>query len=189
MKERIYRGRGQDEILSIIQTTGQNLTGEIVRANGDHVAEVEFSVVNGDLYLTVDGQQYTSITNALHEMAPDLATHDAEGSEGSGNVANNVIGNYAILKHVILDGCSMYDIAGGFSARKPRAQGLRRAKIKAVVRPDAGQVPAQGNLYQYFRRDQIVEIARSLGGAEQFQAAIQGMTVAEFSQKYSVEIG
>jgi hypothetical protein len=184
MKDKTYRGRGTDEITEIIKNTGANLQGQIVRATGEHIANVEFALANGDLYLTVDGNEYTSITNALHEMAPELATHDADGSEGSGNVANNVIGNYAILKHVLFGGRSMYDMLGGSNTTKTVR--ITKAKAVKVVLADPKTTPAQNNLYNYFNRDDIIGIAKKLGGAEPFQAAIKGLTVSEFAQKFEV---
>jgi hypothetical protein len=186
MKDKTYRGRGTDEITEIIKNTGTNLEGQIVRATGEHIANVEFALANGDLYLTVDGTEYTSITNALHEMAPELATHDAEGSEGSGNVANNVIGNYAILKHVLFGGRSMYDMLGGSNTTKTVRIAKAKAKAVRVVLADPKTTPAQNNLYNYFKRDDIIAIAKRLGGAEPFQAAIKGLTVNEFAQKFEV---
>jgi len=187
MKDKTYRGRGTDEITEIIKNTGANLEGQLVRATGEHIANVEFALANGDLYLTVDGNEYTSITNALHEMAPELATHDADGSEGSGNVANNVIGNYAILKHVLFGGRSMYEILGGASVTKStRVPKAKAAKIVKVAPADPKNTPAQNNLYDFFKRDDIIGIAKKLGGAEPFQAAIKGLTVSEFAQKFEL---
>jgi hypothetical protein len=187
-KDRVYRGRGQEEITDLCQKMGGTVLGEIQRNTGDAVATVEFSLVNGELHLTVDGEQYTSITNALHELAPEIATNAADGSEGSGNVANNVIGNYAILKHVILEGQSMWEILGGDSHKKPRKTTPTAAKKARTVISDPSQTPAPGNLYNWFPRDQIVEIARQMGGAEQFQAAIQGKTVKQFADQFGLPV-
>jgi hypothetical protein len=187
-KDRIYRGRGQEEITELCQKMGGRALGEIQRNTGEAVATVEFSLVNGELHLTVDGEQYTSITNALHELAPDIATNAADGSEGSGNVANNVIGNYAILKHVILEGQTMYEILGGDAQKKPRKAVTSAAKKVRTVVGDPAQTPAPGNLYNWFPRDRIVEIARSMGGAEQFQAAIQGKTVKQFADQFGLPV-
>jgi hypothetical protein len=187
-KDRVYRGRGQEEITELCEKMGGTVLGEIQRNTGDTVATVEFSLVNGELHLTVDGEQYTSITNALHELAPDIATNAADGSEGSGNVANNVIGNYAILRHVILEGQSMWEILGGDSHKKPRKTTSTAMKKARTVISDPTQTPAPGNLYNWFPRDQIVEIARSMGGAEQFQAAIQGKTVKQFADQFGLPV-
>lgn len=188
MKEKIYRGRGIDEITEIVKTSGP-LLGEIVRSTGEHIAGVEFDLVNGELYLTVDGEQYTSITNALHELAPEVATHDAEGSEGSGNVANNVIGNYAILKHVVFGSRTMYDIVGGTTTtRQPRQTGATRTKRVLVQRADPATTPAPNNLYNYFGRDSVIAIAKSMGGAEPFQAHIRSMTIQQFANEFGLTI-
>jgi hypothetical protein len=188
MNTKTYRGRGLEELTELCQNHGGALQGEIKRTTGETVAHLEFTLVNGELHLVVDGDEYTSITNALHALAPDIATHDAEGSEGSGNVANNVIGNYAILKHVMVQGQTMWDILGGtHRAKAPKATATRKTKSLAPRR-DPQTTPAQGNLYDFFARDQIVAIAQSLGGAAEFQAQIQGITITEFSDRFGVSL-
>lgn len=185
--EKTYRGRGLEQLQELCQSRGGHLHGRIQRTTGEPVADIEFSLVNGQVHLIVEGEQYTSITNALHALAPDIATHDAEGSEGSGNVANNVIGNYAILKHVIIEGQSMWEILGGQPAGRPSSS-VKRAVIKRQRR-DPETTPAQGNLYDFFTRDQIVGIARQQGGAEQFQSQIKSMTVQQFADQFGLSLG
>jgi hypothetical protein len=62
-----YRGRGHDELYNYVQTNGI-LSGNIVRNTGDHVAGVEISIQNNELILEVDGQTFSSITNAFLQL-------------------------------------------------------------------------------------------------------------------------
>lgn len=182
-----YRGRGFDELFEYVSTNG-TLVGEIQRNTGDHVASVEISIQNKELVLEVNGQTFSSITNALTELYPDLATNDAEGSEGSGNIANNVIGNYAILKHVIFGNVTMEDIVGPTSVsrgpRKPRSISVKKATVTVSI----NELPASGNLYSYFKRDQIIPIAQAHGGAEGFQAYLKGKTIASFAEENGLTV-
>jgi hypothetical protein len=50
------------------------------------------------------------------------------------------------------------------------------------------EVPASGNLYDFFQRTQVVEIAKQLGGAEAFQSAIKGLTIGQFASKFNLTI-
>jgi hypothetical protein len=176
-----YRGRGFDELFAYVSTNG-TLVGEIQRNTGDHVASVEISIQSKELILEVNGQTFSSITNALSELYPALAINDAEGSEGSGNIANNVIGNYAILKHVVFGNVTMEDIVGPASvSRGPRKPRVTKSK-KPTVTVNINELPASGNLYSYFKREVIVGIAKAKGGAESFQAYLQGKTIAGFAE-------
>lgn len=188
-KIKTYRGRGADEITAIVKNSGPML-GQIIRATGEPVADVEFRLEGTQLILTVAGEEYSSITNALHKLAPEVATHDADGSEGSGNVANNVIGNYAILKHVVFGGQTMYEIVGGdaVAVKKPKEKKPAKAKVAKVEAKDPATTPASNNLYDFFKRDQIIAIAKELGGAEPFQAKIKGMTINQFATKFGLTV-
>jgi hypothetical protein len=189
-KIKTYRGRGADEITGILKNSNGPLLGQIIRATGEPVADVEFRMEGTQLILTVAGEEYSSITNALHKLAPEVATHDADGSEGSGNVANNVIGNYAILKHVVFGGQTMYEIVGGdaVAVKKPKEKKPAKAKVIKVERKDPASCPASGNLYEFFTRNQVVDIARAQGGAEAFQAMIKGMTINQFATKFGLTV-
>ena len=188
MKKPIYyRGRGHDELYSYVQTNGI-LSGNIVRNTGDHVAGVEISIQNNELILEVDGQTFSSITNALSELYPSLAVNEAEGSEGSGNIANNVIGNYAILKHVVFGNMTMEDLVGTAGvARSPRSPRTTKPK-KATVTVNINELPASGNLYNFFKGDVIKSLARSMGGAESFQAYLKGKTIADFARENGLTV-
>lgn len=63
-----------------------------------------------------------------------------------------------------------------------------KSKVNSVVKQDPATVVAKGNLYNYFSRDQIVSIARSMGGAEPFQVAITGLTIKEFAEKFDLKL-
>jgi hypothetical protein len=184
-----YRGRGFDELYKYVSNNG-TMVGEIQRNTGDHVASVEISVQNKELILEVNGQTFSSITNALTELYPDLAVNAADGSEGSGNIANNVIGNYAILKHVVFGNITMEDIVGASIAthtpRKPRSS--TKTKKAPAVTVNISELPARGNLYSYFKRDAIVGIARAMGGPEAFQASLEGKTIKQFAQEHNLSV-
>lgn len=183
-----YRGRGFDELFQYVSTSG-TLVGEIQRNTGEHVASVEISIQNSDLVLEVNGRTFTSITNALTELYPELAVNDAEGSEGSGNIANNVIGNYAILKHVMFGNVSMEDIVGPSNANPtPRKTRTVSAKKTPKVVVNIKELPASGNLYDYFQREVIVAIAKAKGGAEAFQAYLKGKTISSFADENGLAV-
>ena len=188
MKKPIYyRGRGHDELYNYVRTNG-TLSGNIIRNTGDYVAGVEISIQNNELILEVDGQTFSSITNALSELYPSLAVNEAEGSEGSGNLANNIIGNYAILKHVIFGNITLEDIVG-VTPTSPKRSGT--VKVKAKKAPVVSKDPtvvASGNLYRFFARDVIVPIAKQHGGAEGFQDYLKGKTVGDFAAENGLAI-
>ena len=175
-----YRGRGFDELFQYVSTNG-TLVGKIQRNTGEHVAGVEISIQSSDLVLEVNGKTFTSITNALTELYPELAVNDAEGSEGSGNIANNVIGNYAILKHVMFGNVSMEDIVGLSNANTTPRKTRTVTTKKPTVTVNIKELPASGNLYDYFQREVIVAIAKAKGGAEAFQAYLKGKTISSFA--------
>jgi hypothetical protein len=50
------------------------------------------------------------------------------------------------------------------------------------------KVPAAGNLYNFFNRAEIVEIAKKSGGPEQFQSLIKGITIEQFAAKFELTI-
>lgn len=183
-----YRGRGHDELYTYVDQHG-TLVGEIVRNTGAHVASVEVSIDNGVLRLEVNGKEFSSITNALREMESVLAVSDAEGSEGSGNVANNVIGNYAILKHVVFGAVTMEDIVGlaspGTVRNKTSAKSRKPKTVKVTL---DSSVLASGNLYNFFARDQILPIAHAHGGADGFQQYLAGKTVDQFANENGLVI-
>ena len=185
-KRKIYRGRGGDEIFNYLAKNG-NQVGEILRANGDHVADISLSIAGDDVHLEVDGVGYTSITDALRQRYDDLAIHDADGSDGSGDIANNIIGNYAILRHVIVGSTTLEDIVGPMESSKSGITvKMRVPKAKVTVKILDRSVPAANNLADHFDRDIYVAIARSLGGAQAFQDAIRGLSVEQFSEKFQI---
>ena len=187
-QSRCYRGRGYDEMFETCSNAGGTLSGQIIRATGEPIADVKFRIENSQLILEVAGEEYSSITGALSALAPEIATHDADGSEGSGNVANNVIGNYAILKHVIFGNRTMYEMVGGSPVTVNKSKvGSKPKKVKTEIK-DPTNTPASGNLYDFFQRAPVVEIAKRLGGAEAFQSAIKGLTIRQFASKFNLTI-
>jgi hypothetical protein len=60
----------------------------------------------------------------------------------------------------------------------------KKNKVQTVVKDT--KVPAAGNLYDFFERAQVVDIAKKLGGAEQFQSAIKGLTIEQFADKFEL---
>ncbi len=60
-------------------------------------------------------------------------------------------------------------------------------KVAKVVVKDTS-VQAAGNLYDFFKREEIVSIAKSLGGPEAFQASLKGKTVADFAKEHNLAI-
>jgi hypothetical protein len=63
-----------------------------------------------------------------------------------------------------------------------------KSKLKVVEKADPATVPAKGNLYIYFSRDQIVPIAKQAGGPEAFQASLAGLTVKGFAEKFALAV-
>jgi hypothetical protein len=117
-----YTGRGFDQIVNYIDANGVNgsIVGKLIRITGEKVATVEFSIQNDNLYLLVNGVEFSSITSALVTLESELSTNDATGSDGSGNVANNVIGNYAIMRHVVFGNSTLEQIIGTSDIFKAR---------------------------------------------------------------------
>ncbi len=122
-----YTGKGHDELYQHVQTSGA-LHGEILRTTGHVVSDVSVTIENGLLILRVNGVEYSSITSALQSNYDRFAVNRANGSEGSGDIANNIIGNYAILKHVVFGNITLDDIVGGSESRGtgPRAARVRK---------------------------------------------------------------
>jgi hypothetical protein len=60
-------------------------------------------------------------------------------------------------------------------------------KITGVVVKDTS-VQAAGNLYDFFSRDVIVPIAKSMGGAEAFQNSLKGKSIAQFASEFGLVI-
>lgn len=66
--------------------------------------------------------------------------------------------------------------------RKAKAKALKKTRT-VVVKLDPTITPARGNLYRFFDRKDIVPLAQNLGGAEVFQASLEGKTVAQFAEE------
>lgn len=64
----------------------------------------------------------------------------------------------------------------------------RNRKVKKEVVVKNVNVPASGNLYDFFKREQIVAIAKAMGGAEAFQAYLKDKTVAQFAADNSLPV-
>jgi hypothetical protein len=63
----------------------------------------------------------------------------------------------------------------------------RKIKQPQKIQKDVDQ-PAQNNLYSWFKRDDIVRIARAQGGAEQFQNRIKSMTIKQFADEFGLAV-
>ena len=61
----------------------------------------------------------------------------------------------------------------------------KKSKKPVVVQLDPSVI-ARGNLHDFFKRDQLVPISQRLGGAEKFQAAIEGLTISQFAKKFEL---
>lgn len=66
--------------------------------------------------------------------------------------------------------------------RAAKAKAEKKAKT-VVVKLDPTVTLAKGNLYRFFERKDIVPLAQNLGGAEAFQASLEGKTVAQFAHE------
>jgi hypothetical protein len=63
-----------------------------------------------------------------------------------------------------------------------------KSKTKIIQKADPSTVPAKGNLYTYFTREQIVPIAKQAGGPEAFQFSLVGLTVKDFAEKFALVV-
>jgi len=85
----------------------------------------------------------------------------------------------------------LYDLPEGLPYEKAieiakAAQSVSKAKKSAVVKDSS--VPAIGNLYDFFSRDVIVPISKSMGGAEAFQISLKGKSIAQFASEFNLAI-
>lgn len=64
----------------------------------------------------------------------------------------------------------------------------KKIKVSVASKADPATTTASGNLYDFFKREQVVTIAKSFGGAEAFQTAIKGMSVLDFAKKFDVPL-
>jgi hypothetical protein len=81
-------------------------------------------------------------------------------------------------------GLAYEDAVEILNARKKATKSCNSVQTKL----DVSSVPATGNLYDYFSRDQIVTIAKSLGGPDAFQGAIKGLSVLDFAKKFDLSV-
>lgn len=86
----------------------------------------------------------------------------------------------------------LYDLPEGLSYTKALeilgiAKDERKLKKSKVSVKDTS-VTASGNIYDFFTRDQIIPIAKALGGPEQFQAAISGKSIADFAAEHGLTV-
>ena len=77
----------------------------------------------------------------------------------------------------------LYDQPEGMTL-KQAGIAIREAKLKS--KPLDRTVLAKGNLYDHFNRDDIVTIATELGGAENFQQYITGLTIEQFATEFNL---
>ena len=129
-----YNGRGFDSIINYIDNNGNNgtITGHVVRVTGEKVAIVEFSIKNDNLFLMVDGVDFSNVTEAIRYLTVKSSKNDASGSNDDGNSANNVIGNYAIMRHIIFSGVSLEQIVGKANTMRARITKSPRTYVRSV---------------------------------------------------------
>jgi flagellar hook assembly protein FlgD len=129
-----YTGRGFDQIVSYIDAHGTSgsLVGKLVRVSGEKIAAVEFSIQNDSLHLFVNGTEYPNVTEAIRDLTNQFSG-DATGSNEDGNSANNVIGNYAITRHIIFGNTSLEQIVGRSTVTRARlAKSLVTRSVKVA---------------------------------------------------------
>jgi len=183
----LYRGRGEAELYNYVSANG-TLRGEIIKNTGDYVADVEIDTAGSNVVLKVNNIEFSSITNALNQLYPDLATNNAEGSEGSGNVANNVIGNYAILKHVVFGKVTLEDIVGPGSKRSfPRVQSVRKARIAVPKIKFEDRMLKTVGIDPAYGKGTLQKLL-STNKREYIQQLFNTLTVGEFANITNVEI-
>ena len=100
---------------------------------------------------------------------------------------DRLIGQYGVIDEFPKD---LYDLPPGLEYEKA-VEILNNRKIKkkstTVVKLDPS-VPARGNLYSFFKREQIVALARAAGGPEAFQASLEGLTIRDFATKFDLTL-
>jgi len=64
----------------------------------------------------------------------------------------------------------------------------RKVKAPEASKTDPSTIVASGHLYDFFKREQVVTIAKSFGGAEAFQTAIKGMSILDFAKKFDLAL-
>jgi hypothetical protein len=182
--DKVYSGKGYNELYSKVLECG-SLLGEIVRVTGDKVASVEFSIEDGSLILRVNGKEYSSITTALSKNYKNWAINSASGSEGSGDIANNIIGNYAILKHVFFDKESLYDIIGRYtSGRRTVPLSTNNMKRSARIRSDEN-LPANEVFFEKYTVSDAKMLQEKFG-RELVIREFNILTLGEFELRYGL---
>lgn len=182
MNSSYYRGRGYDEIFEHVTINGP-LVGEIIRITGERVAVISFDIDAGELALKVNGQEFTSVTNALSELYPKLAVNDATGSEGSGNIANNVIGNYAIFKHVVFGKVTLEDIVGT-SATGSYVRKTPNPNRTHKVRP-VKVIMAKEGFWELYDKTTMASLVMKYG-RDLVKRAYDYLTITEFTNMFGI---
>jgi len=147
-----YTGRGFDKIVNYIDTEGVSgtITGHIVRINGEKIASIDFSIKNDNLYLTVNGVDFSNVTEAIRYLTVMASTNNATGSNDDGNSANNVIGNYAIMRHIMFGSVSLEQIVGKSDTSKTRVTKLNRTRIPSVSITRLLNAPAREGFFKMY---------------------------------------
>lgn len=85
----------------------------------------------------------------------------------------------------------LYDLPEGLSHEKAieilkvsRDNKVKKSSTVSVVKNTDS--PAAGNLYDFFSRDDVVAVAKTLGGGAALQESIKGITIAEFADRYQI---
>ena len=130
----------------------------------------------------------------LKELNAQLRTSLHLGSYADAREAAYTVGLYRkdpinTIRHVQKFGSisefpsDLYDLPVGLS----NTDALDILKNKPKKQPTIDRaVLAKGNLYDHFKRDDIVTIANDLGGAENFQQYITGLTIEQFATEFNL---
>jgi hypothetical protein len=175
-----YTGRGFDQIVNYIDTNGINnsLIGKLVRISGEKIATVEFSIQNDELFLFVNGTEYPNVTEAIRNLTSQCSG-DASGSNEDGNSANNVIGNYAITRHIIFGNTSLEQIIGRSSVTRARL-------VNALVSRSVGlsrtmNTEARSGIFKLYDYSTIKSIAAKFNiSAQRMSFLLDKLSTNEF---------
>lgn len=169
-----YTGRGFDSIVNYIDSNGINssINGWMIRITGEKIAPVNFSIINDELILTVDGVEYPNISEAVRQLAINEARGSATGSNEDGNAGNNLIGNYAFLRHVVFGSTTLEQIIGQ-SERPFNRKLTNKRDITRLTSVKMSRVLAQSarnGVFQIYGESKGFEIIRSIANKFMFDS-------------------
>jgi hypothetical protein len=190
-KQISYTGRGFDSIVNYIDSNGVNGTiyGKIVRITGEKIADVEFTIQNDNLFLFVDGQVYSSISSALITLEARIAQNSADGSLGTGNTANNVIGNYAIFRHVLFGNTSLEQIIGKSDNLRVRVFKGDRRQAVSVANTRLLSLTARDGIYKKYSFGTVSAIAKKYKySSKQMSFLLDNLTTNEMELMFGSSV-